>query len=334
MAESIFLLIVGLAALIVGADLAVAGARTVARRMGISELVIGLTLTSIGTSLPELATSARAALASEAGGAAAGVAVGNLLGSNLFLLTALLGMSAIARTIRIEPGTIWRDGGTLLGATIATLAVMLGGTVNRLEGVLLMLGYASYLVFVAMQERRRIRDRGEDADESHPEQEEADQQTGWARHLPWWLSSITRIALGLTGVLIGANMVVDHGVSMATTIGVPGTLIGIFVGVGTSLPELVVSLQAAVRGAADISVGNIVGSAITNLLLCLGAAAAAHQIAVPSTALAFDLPFLLVSTLIALALMLERLDVTRAEGVVLCLLFGFYLYLRAAGVVT
>ncbi len=332
MAESIILLIVGLAALIVGADLAVAGARTVARRMGISELVIGLTLTSIGTSLPELATSARAALASEAGGAAAGVAVGNLLGSNLFLLTALLGMSAIARTIRIEPGTIWRDGGTLLAATIATLAVMLGGTVSRFEGVLLMLGYASYLLFVAVQERRRIRDRGEDAVDAHPE--EAAQQTGWARHLPWWLTSITRMALGLAGVLLGANMVVDHGVSMATTIGVPGTLIGIFVGVGTSLPELVVSLQAAVRGAADISVGNIVGSAITNLLLCLGAAAAAHEIAVPSTALAFDLPFLLVTTVIALALMLERLDVTRSEGVVLCLLFGFYLYLRAAGVVT
>jgi cation:H+ antiporter len=331
MAGSIFLLIVGLAALIVGADLAVAGARTIARRLGVSELVIGLTLTSIGTSLPELATSARAAVASEAGGAAAGVAVGNLLGSNLFLLTALLGMSAIARTIRIEPGTIWRDGGTLLAATLATLVVMLGGTVNRFEGVLLMLGYVSYLVFVAVQERRRMRARGEAAVDAHPE--EAEQQTGWARRFPWWLSSLIRMGLGLAGVLVGANMVVNHGVSMATTIGIPGTLIGIFVGVGTSLPELVVSVQAAVRGAADISVGNIVGSAITNLLLCLGAAAAAHDIAVPPTALAFDLPFLLVTTVVALALMLEQLDVTRAEGIVLCLLFGFYLYLRAAGVV-
>lgn len=331
MAGSIFLLIVGLAALIVGADLAVAGARTIARRLGVSELVIGLTLTSIGTSLPELATSARAAVASEAGGAAAGVAVGNLLGSNLFLLTGLLGMSAIARTIRIEPRTIWRDGGTLLAATLATLAVMLGGTVNRFEGVLLMLGYVSYLLFVAVQERRRMRDRGESAVEPHPE--EAESQSGWARRFPWWLSSIVRMALGLAGVLVGAHMVVEHGVSMATIIGVPGTLIGIFVGVGTSLPELVVSVQAAIRGAADISVGNIVGSGITNLLLCLGAASAAHDIAVPATALAFDLPFLLVTTVVALALMLEQLDVTRAEGVVLCLLFGFYLYLRAAGVV-
>lgn len=332
MAWSILLLIVGLAALIVGADLAVSGARTIARRLGVSELVIGLTLTSIGTSLPELATSARAAILSGggAGAEAAGVAVGNLLGSNLFLLTALLGMSAIARTIRIEPRTIWRDGGTLLGATVATLVVMLGGTVNRFEGGLLMVGYAAYLLFVALQERRRIKDRGEDAVEAHPEE---DEPGGWARRLPWWLASLVKVGLGLAGVLIGANMVVEHGVSLATVIGVPGTLIGIFVGVGTSLPELVVSVQAAVRGAADISVGNIVGSAITNLLLCLGAAAAAHDIAVPVTALAFDLPFLLVTTIIALALMLEQLDVTRAEGVVLCLLFGFYLYLRAAGVV-
>lgn len=329
MAASILLLIVGLAALIVGADLAVTGARTVARRLGVSELVIGLTLTSIGTSLPELATSARAAVLSGSDEAAAGVAVGNLLGSNLFLLTALLGMSAIARSMHIERTTVWRDGGALLAATVATLAVMLGGTVTRVEGALLMLGYASYLIFVAVQERRRMRDRGEAAPEPHPDEADA----AWARRLPWWLSSSARVAVGLVGVLVGADMVVDHGVSMATTIGVPGTLIGIFVGVGTSLPELVVSVQAAVRGAADISMGNILGSGITNLLLCLGAAGAAHEIAVPATALAFDLPFLLVTTVIALALMLERLDITRAEGVVLCILFAFYLYLRAAGVV-
>jgi len=331
MLPSIAVLVVGLVVLVVGADLAVDGARTIARRLGVSELVIGLTLTSIGTSLPELATSAKAALVSggTGGSDAAGVAVGNLLGSNLFLLTALLGMSAIARTIRIDPGAIWRDGGALLGATVATLAVMVGGTVSRVEGGLLMLGYASYLGVVAVQERRRIQDGA-----GTPEADAAAADpSGSARLLPWWLTSAAKVAGGLAGVISGANLVVDHGVEIATIVGVPGTLVGIFVGVGTSLPELVVSVQAAIRGASDISVGNIVGSGITNLLLCLGAAAAAHDIAVPATALAFDLPFLLVSTLIALALMVERLDVTRAEGVVLCLLFAFYLYLRAAGVV-
>lgn len=332
MGWSILLLIVGLAALIIGADLAVAGARTIARRLGVSELVIGLTLTSIGTSLPELATSARAAVLSGGGGGgeAAGVAVGNLLGSNLFLLTALLGMSAMARTIRIDPRSIWRDGGTLLGATVATLLVMLGGQVNRVEGGLLLLGYVGYLLFVAVQERRRMKDRAAEPD---PDAAAEDAPGGWAARMPWWLASLVKVGIGLAGVILGADLVVQHGVSLATLVGVPGTLIGIFVGVGTSLPELVVSVQAAVRGAADISVGNIIGSGITNLLLCLGAAATAHDIAVPATALAFDLPFLLVTTVIALALMIEQLDVTRAEGIVLCLLFGFYLYLRAAGVV-
>jgi cation:H+ antiporter len=239
-------------------------------------------------------------------------------------------MSAMARTIRIDPRSIWRDGGTLLGATVATLLVMLGGQVNRIEGGLLLLGYVGYLLFVAVQERRRMQDR---ADEPDPDAAAEDAPGGWAARLPWWLASLVKVAIGLVGVILGADMVVQHGVSIATVVGVPGTLIGIFVGVGTSLPELVVSVQAAVRGAADISVGNIIGSGITNLLLCLGAAAAAHDIAVPATALAFDLPFLLVTTVIALALMIEQLDVTRAEGIVLCLLFGFYLYLRAAGVV-
>ncbi|MEC7946768.1 MAG: calcium/sodium antiporter [Myxococcota bacterium] len=324
MGTSILLLIAGLAALIVGADLTVAGARIFARRLGLSELVIGLTLTSIGTSLPELATSASAAIASESGSAAAGVAVGNLLGSNLFLITALLGMSAVARTIRIEPATIWRDGGTLMVATVAALAVMVGGEVHRLEGILLVLGYLAYLAFVAVQERRRLRS----IDETDPE---TDSEPENGRLVPWWISSTIRMCVGLAGVLVGADMVVDHGVSMATIIGVPGTLIGIFVGVGTSLPELVVSVQAALRGSADISVGNIVGSGITNLLLCLGAAAGAHAIAVPPAAVLFDLPFLLVTTAIAIALMLEGFDVTRAEGTVLCLLFVLYLYLRIAG---
>ena len=115
--------------------------------------------------------------------------------------------------------------------------------------------------------------------------------------------------------------------------GVPGTLVGIFVGVGTSLPELVVSAQAALRGSSDISVGNIIGSGITNLLLCLGAAAAAHEIAVPATAIGFDLPFLVFATIAALVMMVRKFDVTRGEGAVLCAIFVVYVSMRTTGMV-
>jgi cation:H+ antiporter len=361
MTVTLLLIAVGLIALVVGADQAVGGARNIALRFGISELIIGLTITSIGTSLPELATAASAALASDGADAAAGVAVGNLLGSNLFLMTGLLGGAALIRTIQVDRGLLGRDSFVLVGATLAALAVMANGTVTPLEGGLLLLAYVTFLIGVVVQERRRIQRQvaasvaaaasvsaaASDAaaaslaatESTAPAEATADAVAEPVAPAPPKASNLrlvfdaVRTVAGLAGVLIGADLIVDNGVDIATTIGISGTLIGVFVGIGTSLPELVVSVQAALKGASDISVGNIVGSAITNLLLCLGAAAVVSPIAVPPTALSFDLPFTLAATIVALALMFERRDVTRTEGVALITIFGLYMYLRAAGVV-
>lgn len=337
----VLVLLLGILALLVGSDVAIGGASRLARRLRLSDLVIGLTVVAVGTSLPELATTVTGALASgtaadETAEAAAGVAIGNVVGSNVFLLTALLGLTGLVRALPVSIGSLKRDGLALVGFTAALLFGFASGTLSRALGVLLLLAYAAYLAYVVRDELRGqvARDRSRVGD-GKPGEERPDAETSdWAEDLlgylpaPQWARDALVVFAGLGTVVMGASLVVNHGVAIAEHLDLPGALVGVFVGAATSLPEVVVSASAASKGTTDIAVGNIMGSSITNIGLCLGVAAITQPIPISPLLLKLDYPFLAVSTLIALLLMWEKEELSRPEGGALLLLFALYLTLR------
>jgi cation:H+ antiporter len=304
--------VVGVVLLVGGASTAVDRGRQLARRRGISELMVGLTITSIGTSLPELATSTSAAWRAHGElTEAAGVALGNLLGSNLFMLGGLLGASGLVAAFHVETRSLRRDGTALAVATALVLAMGVDGRVGRIDAAVLVVGFAAYMAVLVRGARAgdpvEITVEGSDRNDA------------------------LLMLAGLAAVIIGAQLAVDRSIAIAAGLGVPGAVLGVWIGIGTSLPEFVVSLQAAWKGASELALGNVMGSAITNLTLCLGVAAMAGPLAVGPVVTGFDGPFLLVITAVALLLLSNHRDLSRAEGGVLLLLFGLFLFLRTVG---
>lgn len=322
---SLLWVLVGIALLLVASDIAVAGAAGLARQWRVSELVIGLTVVAIGTSLPELATTLMGAVS--AGGQVtdeAGMAIGNVLGSNFFLLTALLGGSALLRTLPVPLATLKREGGVLTGLTLLLFWAFWSGSAGRLLGIVLVLTYLGYIVTVVRQERA---ERPDVVEEDAPEPSWIERVVG---HLPMPAPAqmLALVLVGLSGVVAGATLVVRFGVGLAEGFGVPGALIGLFVGATTSLPEAVVSARAASRGTTAIAIGNLLGSSITNLGLCLGTAAIVSPLALDPLLLKLDYPFLLASTFTALILLWEHEELTSKEGATLIVLYLLYLTVR------
>lgn len=312
----LLLVCIGIAVVLFGSERLIGAARRLAAGLGVSELAIGLTVTSVGTSLPELATTLSASVQAHGEpGTAAGVAAGNIVGSNLFLLGALLGATALAAPLPMRLGALRRDGLVLSLATVGVLLAAGNGRVGRGEGMVLSLGFVAYLLSLARAERA----------------ESAAQRAAIPDDVPsagMW-RDVGEVIAGLILVAGGAYLAVHHGVALAERLSIPGPVIGAWVGIGTSLPELVVSLQAARRGATDIGFGNIIGSAIANLLLCLGLSALFAPLAVEPSML--DAGFLVVVTAIALLLSSEHRELSREEGAALVLLFLLYIALRTAG---
>jgi cation:H+ antiporter len=325
----VLLVLLGVAALGFGADRAVEAGRRVAERLGVSDLVVGLTVTSIGTSLPELATTAAAAAqAGGAAGPAAGVAAGNILGSNLFLLGALLGATGLVKAFRVDVSELRRDGTVLALATVGVLLAASNGRIGRVEGGLLLLAFVAYLgrlahgVVAASSRGVPVPPALVPAEAAPADGPAADGIATSPRR------DAIELVVGLLAVIVGARVAVDHGIGIAEAVGVPGAVVGLWVGIGTSLPELTVSLQAARRGVSGIALGNVIGSAIANLLLCLGAACLATPLVVEATAL--DASFLVLITASSLLLLAENRELSRPEGAVLVLMFVVYLALRTA----
>ncbi len=302
----------GLGALVAGAEGVVAGGRAGARRLGVSDLAVGLVVASVGTSLPELFTAASAARSAVSQGEqAAAIGMGNILGSNLFLLLFLFGVMGARSPVDID-GRIWRrDGMALLLATGALVALSLDGVIAGWEGLVLLAGFAMWLGLVAYQER-----------EVGPV---TDERPSTDPRPAWQLGGM--VVGGLVALGLGADLVVDRGVVLAARFGIDAVLVGVLAGFGTSLPEVVVSLRAGTEDPA-MSLGNILGSALTNALLCTGVAASLGSLLVPADALTLELPFLAAGTVVMLLLTWERRDLSRAEGLSLLTLFGLYVTLR------
>lgn len=322
-------LILGLGALVAGAEMLVRGASRLAVRAGISRLVVGLTVVALGTSAPELTVSIGSSWAGETG-----LALGNVVGSNVFNVLFILGLSALVTPLVVSSSLVRWDVPLGVAAAAGVLVLALDGRIGRLDGVLLVAGLVLYTGSLIVQARS-------EADEAPGE----DRVGGWEKSaandapgvptVASWvpasstgpLASITDVVFvvaGLALLVVGADLFLDGAVVLATWWGLSELVIGLtVVAGGTSLPELATSVLAGVRGERDIAVGNVVGSNLFNLLGVLGAAAvvAPGGLPVSDAVLWFDLPVLLAVSLACLPIFVTGYSIARWEG---ALFLGYY----------
>ncbi|HUG68786.1 MAG TPA: calcium/sodium antiporter, partial [Pirellulaceae bacterium] len=308
-------IVAGLVVLVVGGELLVRGAVALAASMRISSVVIGLTVVAFGTSSPELAVNLQAAYAGNAD-----VGVGNVVGSNIFNVLFILGISALVAPLLVHSQLIRRDVPLMILASVLLLALSLDGEVSRLDGSVLFVGLVVYVGWCILQSRRETPTvQSEFAKEFGP-------VTSGAKLV---LVQIGLIGGGLVMLSLGSHWLVLGAVSVATRLGVSELIIGLtIVAVGTSLPEVVTSVVAAWRGERDIAVGNVVGSNLFNILCVLGLSSifAPDGIAISPAALRFDIPVMIAVAVACLPIFFTGNVIARWEG---ALFFFYYLVYTA-----
>ncbi len=303
----------GIALLWVGAEALVKGAAELGTRAGISPIVMGLTLVSIGTSAPELAVCILAALQGSSD-----LAVGNVLGSNLANVGLILGLTAVIRPLGVRPRVVKREVPWMLAVTVLVLPLLWDLNVGRVEGAVLSLILAVYLYSLVARGRREKTDLMGEAGVR------LEGITGRrVMGVKDLLSPLGLVLLGSVGLVIGGRAIVFGGVAMADLLGISELIIGLsVVAVGTSLPELATTLVAAFRDEADLAVGNIVGSNIFNLTLVLGGTALISPLAIPAHVLSTEYLAMAALSFLLLPVLASRLRVGRVEGLLLLLSYA------------
>ncbi len=306
---NILILAVGLVLLTAGAEALVRGASSMAARLGIPSLIVGLTIVAFGTSAPELAVSVGAAWSDQAD-----IALGNVVGSNIFNVLFILGISALVVPLAISSQLIRIDVPLMIGASILVLLFALDGHIGRIDGAVL---FAGLLAYIGFQIRQGLRER------SAGPKEPAEGAVAGAP-VRWWTDPLFVLG-GLVLLVIGSRMLVASAVDIAQVLGVSELVIGLtIVAAGTSLPEVATSVVASLRGERDIAVGNVVGSNVFNLLGVLGLASliSPSGIAVAQQALQFDLPVMVAVAVACLPIFVTGREIARWEG---GLFFAYYL---------
>ncbi|QDH35630.1 calcium/sodium antiporter [Porphyrobacter sp. YT40] len=312
MTQSILLVAGGLVLLALGGELLVRGAVGMAARIGISPLLAGLTIVGFGTSMPELATSVQAAMAG-----APGIAIGNVVGSNIANILLILGISALIAPLAVNPRSFKRDAIALGGSALLCTGAVLLGVIGRLPGVVLLVCLVGYIWYAYISERAA------DDDECHRHEAEAADVPVPPNTGPVVLGAM--IVAGLVAAIFGAGWLVDGATVLASAAGVSESVIGLtVVAIGTSLPELIACVVAVIRKHADVALGNVVGSCIYNVMGILGATAVIQPIAVPAEIAAFDIWAMLGVTALLLVQLRSGWKLSRAEGALLVLLYAGY----------
>jgi cation:H+ antiporter len=301
------LLLGGGVLLYLGAEWFVGGASSLALALRVPQLVVGLTVVAYGTSAPEVIVSIEAARSAHGD-----VALGNVIGSNIANIGLILGIAALVRPARVDRALRRRELPVLLASTAVLPLVLLDGAVSLVEAVGLLVvaaGYTAIMVWAA-RSAREVTAAHRDAAVTGAAADAAGAPTPGGR-----LRAAVIAAVGLGVLLVGGNLFVRGAVSLAQVLGFSERVVGLtLVAVGTSLPELITSVIAARKGHSDIAVGNVVGSNIFNVFLCLGAAGLAGPIGKPLAALSFDLLALGAMTVLAAVFIRSERTITRAEG--------------------
>lgn len=296
---TLFLLLAGLVLLTFGADVLVKGASSLAGSLGISPLIIGLTVVAFGTSAPEMSVSVSSAFKGSAE-----IAVGNVVGSNIFNVLFILGVSAIAASLVVQKQLVRFDIPIMIYASFIVLLMSIDAQISRFDGLLLFAGIIAYTVFLIKEARREGVLVVEGGDDIAPPQ-------------PLW-KNIILIVVGLVMLVVGSQWLVDGAVEIAKYFGLSELVIGLtIVAAGTSLPELATSVMASLKGERDIAIGNIVGSNIFNIgaVLGLSSIVAPQGLSVTGTLLTIDIPVMILVALVCLPVLLSNYTITRTDGV-------------------
>ena len=313
MIVNILMIIAGVVLVLWGADRLTDGAVALAERMQIPQIVIGLTIVALGTSAPEFCVSLVSALKGTAD-----LAVGNVVGSNIFNAMLIVGVAAMVAPMTILPSTVRKDVPVALLASVAlTVMVLMDGDLSRVDSALLFVGFLAFMWITL---------RG--AKGSHAIEQEQAAPRGYSV-----LKSVGLLVLGLACLVVGSNIFVDGATSVAQTLGVSEAVIGLtIVAGGTSLPELATSVVAARKGNSGIAIGNVLGSNVLNILLILGAAGLICPMQVQGITLV-DFAMMTISVLLLWLFSYTKLTVARWEGAVLTVLFFGYMAWLVAGAV-
>ena len=304
----------GLALLLLGASILVHGASKFALSFGLSPLVVGLTVVAFGTSAPEMAVSVGAAYAGNAD-----VAIGNVVGSNIFNVLVVLGLSALIIPLAVHAQVIRQEMPILIGSAVLLLVMGMDGFISRAEGVLLFVLLICYTAFLVIQARRASANTSQDYDDelkpAVPGQ--------WDSR---WYTQLVLIVAGLAMLVFGSDWLVSSAVVFARALGVSDLVIGLtIIAAGTSLPEVAASLAAAIKGERDMAVGNVVGSCVFNTFGCVGLGAIFSSLAgltLAPSLMNFDLWVMLAAFLACLPVFLSGREIARWEGF---LFFGYYI---------
>jgi len=332
MVLNIVLFVVGLAMLYYGAEWLVKGSASLAKSLGLSAVVIGLTVVAFGTSAPELVVSVISSLKNKSM-----IAVGNVVGSNICNIALVLGLCAVMIPITCHPSVLRRDIPIMLGISLFLFLLTMNSVLGRIEGAVLFAGIIAYTVFnymVAVRESRRASVGASMAAEAAIE---ASADLDAVNYVSSRGKQIVLILAGLVGVVAGAEILIDAAIKIMKTLGVGEKFIGLtIVAVGTSLPELATSVVAAARRELDISIGNLVGSNVFNIMSVLGAASLVRPIAIPGgffqSGLVIDYIVMIFIAFLPLVLMRKNYTVGRKGGVLLlCCYAGYIAYLIARG---
>ena len=309
---NIILLIVGLFVLILGGDFLVRGASNIALRLHISPLVVGLTIVAFGTSAPELLISLKSAL-----NGSPDLAMGNVVGSNICNLALVLGITCLIEPISVQSDSMKIDWPVAMGSAILLYFVSKEGYINRIEGIIffgLLLGYTIFIVRKSRKETKSMRELEEDLGLA-----DNPSNTFW--------KDLVFLLIGSVGLYYGSEWFVGGAQDLARELGVGERVIGITVlALGTSLPELVTAIVAALKKETDLALGNLMGSNIFNILSILGITSMITEIQVSPEIVAHDMIPMLIITLLVLPMMITGRKIGRFEGGILLVIYLFYTY--------
>ncbi len=302
--------VLGIVALIAGAEALVRGASKIALSLGISPLVVGLTIVAVGTSSPEVAVSVGAVL-----NGSTDIAVGNVVGSNILNVLLILGISALIAPLVVHSQLIRQEVPIMIGASLLLVVMVLDGKLGRLDAALLAILLAGYMVFLVMQSRAESAEIRDEYAESvcRPGQ--------WDSH---WAVQALLIVVGLGLLVLGSDWLVESSIAFARAMGVSDLIIGLtIIAAGTSMPELAASIMAAVRGERDIAVGNVIGSNTFNILGCLGISGLVSRdgLSIAPAVLNFDLWVMVAVAVACLPVFIAGREIGRRKGL---LFVGYY----------
>lgn len=312
MLTTIVLLIIGLIVLIVGGDYLVRGSSSIALRLHLSPLVVGLTIVAFGTSAPELLISIQSALKGSPD-----LVMGNVVGSNICNLALVLGLTAVINPVKVQINSIRFDWPMTMGASILLYLIVREGSIAAFEGILFLIIIISYLIFIIQQSRKETKANISAGDKD--EIPEMPSKQIW--------KDLVFIAIGCVGLYFGSEWFVNSAKELALSIGVEERVVGLtVVALGTSLPELVTAAVASYKGQTELALGNLMGSNIFNILSILGITSIIREIHVHIDILNKDIIWMLMITLMILPFMIMRREIGRVDGFILLLVYAVYIY--------